>query len=285
MYKLSYYIIIFAIVTALIQKIIFRYGYQTYEENILINERILVISIFDYGENWEKSVRDILMKALYSENIKVGVVIKCRKSKQTINVPIDLQEKVHVMYVFSKNNKDYINKSIEKMYNNEDYITLFLKSKPLKDWDINCIEFTKKNVLITCPPCKKEIATFPTILKNKELLINGSLKKFRSMNTKFVPSVCICQNFLFGSHSIIQDINFKGSMIEETFKLKKKKVKIVVPSFPLINGTYVKSKQVHTNSYSYNKNMAIGISNNPLDDECILKYGSVETANLQVEFL
>ena len=32
------------------------------------------------------------------------------------------------------------------------------------------------------------------------------------------------------------------------------------------------------------KNMSIGLSRYPLDNECIIKYGSVESANLQIEF-
>ena len=35
---------------------------------------------------------------------------------------------------------------------------------------------------------------------------------------------------------------------------------------------------------NYTANMKVGLSENPLDNECIVKYGSVETAELQVEF-
>ena len=280
MERLAFFIISLAVITAVVQKFFLRSGLISYEEEYVLDERILVISIYDYGEDWEASVRQILNTSFYKSNIIVGVVIRCSKSNQKVNVPIDLQQNTSVTYVSMKNEK-YISDTLNKMYSGEEYICIFRKSVPYNNWDVHCLDVLTDKRVITSLPTHQDIPLFPVIKNNKGLLVNGNAKQINSMSMTVTSGVCLCHNFIFGKSFTVKNIDFNNSMLEESFKINKK---IVIPCFPLIKGKYIKTKSFFDKDKKYFENMSIGLSQYPSDNECILKYGSVDTANLQLEF-
>ena len=283
MERLAFFIIVLALITAIIQKMLFRSGIVSCDLTDTITEHILVISIYDFGDDWEKSVRQIINTAVYKENLTIGVVIKCKRSHQKINIPIDLQHRIHVTYISNKN-KNVVSASIEKMSGNEDYIAIFRNSLPYNNWDVNCLDFATSKNIITCPPSKDDTPTFPVIKNDRGILDSGTPKKMKSMSMSLTHSSCLCSNFIFGDSKLVRKIEFKNPLIEETIKLKKIKLKVMVPCFPIIRGKYIKSSSYYNTTNEYFKNMSVGLSRYPMDNECIMKYGSVEMANLQTEF-
>lgn len=280
MQTLAIVIILCAVLTSIIQKLFWRYDFSTDDDIETTSYTILAIGIYEYEYDWEKAVRHMLSYCLYNSNVTVGLVIKCKSSKQRISVPIDLQHKVHVTYIY-RNNERVTKTSIEKLYKGEDYIAVFTESYPCKNWDANCLDLIQKNRIITSPPSVKETATFPTITNHKGMLENGPLLKMASMSMCATRSVCLCKNFIFGTYETFKTLDLDGSMIDETFKTRKK---IVIPCFPLINGRYIKSKTCYNERKAYYKNMVVGLTKYPTDSECIRKYGNVEVANLHAEF-
>tara|TARA_B100001989_G_scaffold253322_1_gene239954 strand:+ start:6813 stop:7661 length:849 start_codon:yes stop_codon:yes gene_type:complete len=280
MQKLACFIFIVAVISKILQNIFFRSGFINYEESNIIHERILVISVHNYKDEWENKVRQILNTSVYKENITVCVVILCDKKSKPVSVPIDLQHRAFVTYISNKT-KNFISKSIEKVYNNEDYICIFRKCTPYTNWDVNCLEFVKNKVILTASPSLDENPTFPAIKNNRGVLENGGLKKFHSMKTKITPCTCICHNFIFSNSKNIFDVDFSNSIIEESINSSKK---IMTPCFPIVKGKYIPPENFYDTKKQYYKNMSIGLSRYPLDNECIIKYGSVESANLQIEF-
>lgn len=280
MERLAFFIILFAVVTAMLQKFMFRTGLLKNDTINLLSDSILAIAIYDYNYDWENAVRKILNNSVYKNNVTIGLVIMCKKSNQKISLPIDLQPQVHVMYV-NKRKKYTINDYIEKFYNNETYIAIFSYSFPCKEWDYSCVSFIKKNILITaCPMCKNK-STFPTIKNDKEVLRNDKLLRMKSMMDTVTKSVCLCENFIFGSYGVLNSINFSNSLIEESLNTKHK---LVTFCFPIVEGKYIKSYSCKNKNKKYNKNMFWGLTKYPTDTECISKYGSVESANLKIEF-
>jgi len=280
MQKLACFIFFVALLSKLLQKFFFHSGFINYEETNVIHEKILVISVHHYKDDWENKVRQILNTAVYKENITVCVVILCDKKSKPFSIPIDLQHKVFITYTSNKT-KDFMSKSIEKVYNNEDYICIFRKSTPYTDWDVNCLEFIKEKIILTASPSLNETPTFPVIKNNRGILENGNLKKFRSMKTNITLSSCICCNFIFSSSKNVLDIDFSSSMINESIRSSKK---VMTLCFPIIKGKYIPSEKFYDTKKEYHKNMSVGLSKYPPDNECIIKYGSVESANLQIEF-
>lgn len=280
MQKLACFIILVAIISRILQRIFFRSGIVIPEEAYIMYEKILVVSIHDYKEKWEDKIRQIINTAVYKESITVCVVIVFEKKSKPVSIPIDLQSRVFVTYAIKKDKK-FVYKSIKKVYNNEDYICIFRKCAPYTNWDVNCLEFVSKKVVITASPSIDETPTFPTIKNNRGILENGSLKKFHSMKTVVTPSTCMCHNFIFADSENVLKIDFSNSMIEESIESAKK---IMTPCFPIVKGKYIPSYAFYDTKKRYQKNMSVGISKHPLDKECIIKYGSVEAANLQVDF-
>ena len=280
MERLAFFIILFAVVTAVLQKFLFRTGLLKNDTIHVLSDSILAIAVYDYNYDWENAVRKILNNSVYKANVTIGLVIKCKKSNQKISIPIDLQSQVHVMYV-NKRKKYTINDYIEKFYNNETYIAIFSYSFPCKEWDYNCVSFINKNRLITACPMCKDTATFPTIKNDKEVLRNDKLLRMKSMMGTVTKSVCLCENFIFGLYGVLNSINFSNSLIEESLNTKHK---LITFCFPIVEGKYIKSYSCNNKNKKYSKNMFWGLTKYPTDTECIAKYGSVESANLKIEF-
>ena len=280
MQKFSCLFFFLAIVSIIFQKLFFNSKYISYDETNIISERILVISIHKYKDDWEYEVRKILDASVYKENISICVIIICNKKRSPFSIPIDLQSKVFITYTRSRN-KDFISTSIKKVHNNEEYVCVFRNCSPYMNWDVNCLNFINRKTILTATPSLNEAPTFSTIKNNKGMLENGSLKKFHSVRKKVTPTSCICSNFIFAHSENILNIDFSNPMIHESMNTFKK---IMTPCFAIVSGKYLPSEHVYDKEKKYHSNMKVGLSENPLDNECIVKYGSVETAELQVEF-
>lgn len=284
MIKLPAFIILLAIITALVQKVVsrcFPHNEDVLEESN--DKRVFVFLISHKGEDWEKSVRHIINSALYRNNIMVEVLVKGAKHSKH-DVPFDLQHRIHVMYTSQKHPEKMLNRYIEKTSGSEDYIAIFSKSLPYKDWDINCLDLVNKKKIITSCPAKHETQTFQTVKGNKGALSSSENKKMKNMMMTTTPTSVLCMNFIFGHSEDVKKINFGNTLIKETFVKQREKYKIHTTAFPIIKGDYISMERDYDDLKSYHNNMSIGLSKHPLDNECILKYGSVEAANFQMEF-
>ena len=280
MQKLAIFIITLALISAMVTKFLFGPCLLNDEQTDVMYERILVLSIHMYGDDWEKKIRQIISTAVYKENITVCIILICDKIRKPISIPMDLQQKVCVTYVTNRE-KNLVKKPLEKIHTTEKYICIFNKSTPYENWDVNCLDIINENIILTATPSLGDTPTFPTVKKNKGIMTNGNLKSFYSMKTNATPSSCISSNFIFACSKNILQVDFGNSMIEETIRSPKK---IMTPCFPIVKGKYVHSTKCYDTGKKYHSNMSIGLSKFPMDSECIAKYGSVEAAKLQIEF-
>jgi hypothetical protein len=148
-------------------------------------------------------------------------------------------------------------------------------------WDDRCVALDLEDELIlTAPPAIKGTPTFPVIHGKPGKLKVGPPKAFQNTDDCTTTSVLFSYTFAFMNGAVAAGMTFEDNSLAMT---EGKEDVLVCPCFPCI----LLGKQFYdSGNYEvrFHKGLQAGLSENYEDDECISKYGSVESAKLHIEF-
>ena len=281
--QLHFWIIIIASISSILHKFLVKANLLKHDKPVIgESSTTLILIVMNYTYSWASIIHNILSCCDEPENVNFGIIFLCDKSSEIAYVPKDLQHNVKIVH---RKKRKYLEKSecfkesFEKLYENEDYIAILNASSLYPSWDTLCKQVYKKNTVLTSPPSIKGKPTFPVLKKTNDGHRVCTPRQFANTCVETVPATIICNTFIFIESKLFKKLNFCDNQIEFT---NSTKYYISCPCFLCVNSGVLKKdsgifENVHDGIYS-------GLSQQIGDSECILKYGSVESAKLNYEF-
>ena len=214
-----------------------------------------------------------------------GIMIECTRMEDALTKVKDCvseyKDRVNVHYTISisaENHKKRLRKMLKKFSNEMEDLVVLADSRvtPEYGWDENLMLALKDQPTrtVTCP-LSPHPAGFPTLRERSNGdVVRDEAKPFLNDGVAFVPSVCVCHEFVaFSPNNFFLD----------------KTSEIVVPTFSIIRpvNSRVEEDILDANMQKQTDKLTnsekLGITQNPSGSELYHKYGSATAAKLAIK--
>ena len=218
-------------------------------------------------------------------DVLFGIMMECTRMEDALTKGKDCvseyKDRVNLHYtisISSENHKKRLRKMLKKFSNGmEDLLVLAdYRVTPEYGWDENLMLALKDHSTrtVTCP-LSPHPAGFPTLRERSNGdVVRDESKPFLNDGVAFVPSVCVCHEFVaFSPNNFFLD----------------KTSEIVVPTFPIIRpvSSRVEENILDANMQKQKDKLSnsekLGITQNPSGIELYHKYGSATAAKLAIK--
>lgn len=278
--KLAYLIILSACASAFLQTLLYKLNILKKNIKVRSKKGIFMVVVLRFGSDWESVLENIFDSAEESQSINVGLVLMCTKPDQIIHIPRRWQHQVKVLHLRETSYSKGVQIAIDQLMESEEYIVLTRGIRLVSGWDTLCVQTHRRRTVLCAPPSKDMLPTFPTLSIRKNRVHTGTLRKMQFTRPATTPCVTYCNTFVFLSTKDVTAIDFVDNPLKQTLQLND--MKLVCPCFPCVKqGTMQKDECVWEHVHP---GLVCGLTQDPDDEECIYKYGSIEAANLQYEF-
>lgn len=267
------------------------------EKHIPVNNTIFVCIVGTDSTILQSMAAQIYSTSMSPQSITIGIVVLVKDASEIRNTETNAGY-MNYMWKYttdpSKTLMQARSAAIKRLYNNEKYILFLHGAKPVMGWDDMCIRLSNDidGGVICAFPTNDNIAAFPILVQEKQS-INIKLEKFSMQRMIPVRSTVTSRSFTLMPYTSFLKFKkdaFHNSQLEQTIVYAYNDCYPYVPAVKLCHktancnvGIKLTRKQVVTLEENvFGLYPRVGIVDNKNMEELILKYGSVDVANVMI---
>jgi len=267
------------------------------DKHVPVNNTIFVCIAGTDSTILQSMAAQIYSTSMNPQSVTVGIVVLVKDASEIHNTETNAGYMSYMWKYTADPSKSLMQAraaAMKRLYNNEKYILFLHGAKTVMGWDDMCIRLSSEiNGGVICAfPNDGNMAAFPTIVQEKQS-INIKLENFSMQRMIPVRSTVASRSFTLIPYTSLLKFKkdaFHNSQLEQTIIYVYNDCPPYVPAVKLCHkttncnvGIKLTRKQVVTLEETvFGLYPRVGIIDNKNMEELILKYGSVDVANVMI---